>query len=163
MPAASKGPWEYYVRKVNVCEPHKCWNWLGSVGGPGYGTWLHARRGEKPRGAHRATYELFFGIPEGLQINHKCGNKRCCNPDHLYAGTQAENFLDTVKHGTYSPPPTLYGQDNASSILTPEIVREIRKRCGNGEKQVILAKEFKVSPDAIRAVYKRKNWAWVED
>lgn len=43
---------------------------------------------------HRVAYEQFVApIPDGLTIDHLCGNKRCCNPDHLEAVTQRVNNL----------------------------------------------------------------------
>ena len=50
--------------------------------------------------AHRASYILFKGkIPTGLHIMHKCDTPQCVNPDHLQAGTQAENNQDMFKKG----------------------------------------------------------------
>ena len=45
-------------------------------------------------------YAHFKGeIPKGKQINHTCHNPKCCNPEHLYAGTQQENVDDKYNAG----------------------------------------------------------------
>ena len=42
---------------------------------------------------HRVAYEEAYGpIPEGLQIDHLCRNRQCCEPTHLEAVTQRENI-----------------------------------------------------------------------
>ena len=160
------GPWEYFVRKVRIGTPDQCWEWMGSVGGPGYGNWYCDVPGFPRQGtAHRRTYALFFEHPGDLQINHRCGNRRCCNPDHLYAGTQRQNWEDAVEHQTASAPPNFYGKAVRNqfgySQLDEDKVREIRRRRENGERGVDLADEFGISQTVIYLVYKRKNWGWV--
>lgn len=65
-----------------------CWNWIaGTV--TGYG--LHSI-GRKRVLAHRFSYELLVGpIPDGLQLDHRCHNRRCVNPDHLRPATNGQN------------------------------------------------------------------------
>lgn len=66
-----------------------CWAWTGCLNSRGYGCW--AVNG-KSQLTHRVAYILLVGeIPDGLQVDHLCGNKRCCNPDHLEAVTDAVN------------------------------------------------------------------------
>jgi hypothetical protein len=68
-----------------------CWLWRGAVGTRGYGVWWHGRRLVRP---HVFAYVLFVGpIPEGLEIDHVCGNKLCVNPLHLEAVSHSENML----------------------------------------------------------------------
>lgn len=70
--------------------PEFCWGWTGALNSRGYG--CIAVNG-KSQLSHRRAYELLVGpIPTGLQIDHLCGNKRCCNPSHLEPVTAATNI-----------------------------------------------------------------------
>lgn len=67
-----------------------CWEWTGAISSKGYGTLGFQTRDLY---AHRASYELFVGpIPDGLEMDHLCRNRRCINPEHLEAVTHLENM-----------------------------------------------------------------------
>lgn len=52
---------------------------------------------------HRLSYKIFNGpIPEGFLVCHKCDNKRCVNPDHLFIGTISDNNKDRHRKGGYA-------------------------------------------------------------
>ena len=161
------GPFEYFCRKVSIGLPDQCWEWQGSVGGPGYGNWCFDVPGflTKTGTAHRRAYALFKEHPGRLHVLHRCGNRRCCNPDHLYLGTDADNHVDTVRHGRYSPPPNFYGQQVRNQYgqckLSEDDVLAIRNRRIAGEKGRDLAKEYKVSEQVISKIYRRQSFTWV--
>lgn len=77
-------------------EPNSgCWLWLASLsrGYGAFGVGQHVLR------AHQITYSAFVGpVPAGLEIDHKCRTKECCNPAHLEAVTHRVNLLrgDTI-------------------------------------------------------------------
>ena len=65
-----------------------CWEWKGEINDSGYGIFQSKGR------AHRFAYEALTGmaIPEGLQIDHLCRNRKCVNPSHLDVVTGGENL-----------------------------------------------------------------------
>jgi hypothetical protein len=75
-----------------------CWIWLGHENGHGYG---RITVDGKQLLTHRFAYELLRGpIPDGLQIDHLCRNRRCLNPDHLEPVTNRENKMRSPQVGT---------------------------------------------------------------
>ncbi len=78
-------------------HPNGCLEWRGSRSGNGYGV---ITIDYKSVGTHRAMWEEMFGpIPNGLQVLHTCDNIICCEPDHLFLGTPADNMADRDAKG----------------------------------------------------------------
>lgn len=75
--------------KVETIPFHECWEWIGATQSGGYG---HMNLGGRFVKAHRLSYELNVGpIPEGLVVDHTCGNRACVRPEHLEPVTQRVN------------------------------------------------------------------------
>ncbi len=84
------------------------------------------------RPGHRAAWKAKNGeIPDGLCVCHRCNNKRCVNPDHLYLGTRKQNIQDAARdrlmRGPLAPKPSGITQENAAKthckrghLFTPE-------------------------------------------
>lgn len=82
-----------------------CQNWTGALR-DGYGmVWYKGRLVS----AHRLMWEFSNGeIPKGIQVLHKCDNRKCINPDHLFSGSQRDNIQDAISKGRYDS--AKYGQ-----------------------------------------------------
>jgi hypothetical protein len=138
-----------------------CWVWTG-YRKAGYGQIGRGGRGSRIILTHRLSWIFHFGpIPEGLKVLHKCDNPPCCNPDHLFLGTDKDNVRDKINKGRLKWGTTLGGANNKAK-LTPEIVREIRRlHCPVSAPSRALAKRFAVSQHCIIQIINRRTWAHV--
>ena len=80
--------------KLVIRQGPECWIWDGALSKSGYGQFnLY---GETVY-AHRMSWIMHYGnIPESLLVLHKCDEKRCVNPTHLYVGTHIDNMSDRI-------------------------------------------------------------------
>lgn len=80
------------LQSVSIGRPGQCWPWQRGKTTAGYGSVYH----EGKHGyAHRLMFEWFRGpIPKGMFIDHKCRNRKCCNPAHLRIATPRQNVLE---------------------------------------------------------------------
>lgn len=88
-----------FVRKYTAEEDRghtsPCWIWQRCLKADGYA--VAKFPGYKMVRVSRAAYEAFVGpIPDGLEIDHLCQVRSCCNPDHLEPVTHAENMARQV-------------------------------------------------------------------
>lgn len=125
-----------------------CWGWRASVGSHGYGQITYL---QQKYTAHRVSWELHFGsIPDGLCVLHRCDNRRCVNPNHLFLGTRKDNLEDMTAKGR-----RVRGSKHGRSKLTEAEVLEIRS---SNEPQRVLAARYCVTPGAISLIKIRRNW-----
>lgn len=97
--------------------PDSCWpSRLRKRGGYG-----QASRNGRMTGAHRLAYEFSIGaVPDSLFVLHRCDNRPCCNPAHLFVGTNADNMADMVAKGRSNKP---RGDANGSRKPGARLVR----------------------------------------
>jgi hypothetical protein len=138
-----------------VAKSRGCWEWTGCLSSTGYGN-IYA--GGRLRLTHRYSWEIHNGtIPRGLCVLHRCDNRKCVNPDHLFLGTKRENSQDMAAKGRERVP-TLRGSEHGESKLTNEDVLRIRKEVASGAKQKDIAAELGVSASLVSLVVRRKAW-----
>ena len=124
--------------------------------GGGYGPHL---------GAHRVAWMLAYGpIPDGLSVLHHCDNPICCNPAHLWLGTQADNIRDRDSKGRQATGVSRrtiksFGEKNGQAKLTRDNVRAIRK---DQRSKYILGPLYNVSPSQIWRIRQGIHWGWLQ-
>lgn len=149
-PIAQHGLTDTFDQYVQVM-PSGCHEWTGFRTVYGYGRYRRKQ-------AHRVAYTRSIGpIPTGLCICHRCDNRACVNPDHLFLGTHVDNMRDkTLKDRVHR------GEDSDRAKLTEDDVRRLRKLAQSGWSEPRLASEFGISKGQARRISKREQWAHVK-
>lgn len=150
---------EKYRDKIVVSDDG-CWLWQGYTNNRGYGMiTLNDRK--------QLNHRVVMGDPDDKQVNHHCDVKRCCNPDHLYIGTQSENIQDAIDRGQIEDLserlPSADGENNPSSKLTESDVRELRSRYSDGDITIKeLATDYPISWPQVGAIVSGRSWDYAE-
>ena len=143
-----------------------CWSWHGGLFSEGYGRIGRAGL------AHRISWEIHNGpIPKGMYVCHKCDNRECTNPDHLFLGTSKENFEDMISKGRQAkgdshamrihPEIVRKGEQVSTHKLTSDDVIGIRRICVNHSDSVgvsALARKYGIGKSAISKIVRRVSW-----
>lgn len=130
-----------------------CWEWQRSIKPNGYAqvTW----NGKSYLHAHRAIYiELNGELPSSVYVLHRCDNRICVNPDHLFPGTDLDNIADRNAKMRQAR-----GDQVGTSVLTWPKVREIRSRfAAGGCTYKGMGREYGVSDMTIKNVVVGNSW-----
>lgn len=138
-----------FLGKVRKTEA--CWLWVGGISTASYGN-FHVYGMNWT--AHRYAYELYVAkITDASHVLHKCDNRRCVNPEHLYLGTHADNMRDTAIRNRHPPQ---HGELNYAAKLTNNQVDEIRVTLTKGVRGGVIAKLFNVSDATISTIKHNK-------
>lgn len=107
---------------------------------------------------HRFSWMIHNGqISNGIDVCHKCDNPACCNPAHLFLGTDADNMRDRENKGRGNQP---CGIKVATAKLTADNVVEIRALyAAGGTTLMAIGAKFGVQFPAIYKIITRKTWA----
>lgn len=170
---ASSGKYPAFEERFVVNKETGCHEWAASKAGSGYGAFS---LNGKHIGAHRYAWIKAHGqIPEGLLVLHRCDNRACVNPDHLFLGTVKDNSDDMIAKGRAAwqkdhsahvrayKAATIRRNPNgsANSRLTTAQVVEIKKRLAAGEKQSAISTDYGVGKTAITHINTGRRWGHV--
>jgi hypothetical protein len=145
------------VRLSVVDDPDSCWLWQGPDDGCGYGK-IYIGNYKYMR-AHRYAYELFNQpLLDGLCVLHKCDNRKCVNPKHLFVGTRGDNNTDRHKKGRDG---SHVGVLNGRSKLEDIDVHQVRMMFDSGMTKAEIARNYDLTWQAIHQVITRRNWSHV--
>lgn len=137
---------ERFYQRISK-RPDGCWEWTGFVMKSGYG---QMRYQDKTAYVHRVAYELAFGPVGEAYVLHKCDNRKCVNPEHLFLGDHDDNMRDMFSKGRQAR-----GTRNSHAKLTEEQVLAIRKAHGTHKEIGTL---FNVSQPLVSMIRTRRIW-----
>ena len=155
-------PDSFWSRVAVVADSTSCWEWQGARNYAGYGVVNWRNRQVR---CHRLAYMLAHGeIPQGLKVCHRCDNRACCNPSHLWLGTDADNIHDRDRkgrHGARRFPERMSrgrGESSRFAKITDAAVEAIRTSYIPGQtRQIDLAMRFDISRTQVGRIVRGES------
>lgn len=151
LPAMSDKDIERFLSKIDRGGDNDCWEWKANKR-EGYGRF---RIGDKLYGATRIMWKLTHSDPYGSLVCHTCDNPSCCNPNHLFIGSDADNNADKESKRRANHPK---GEANGLSKLTDIQVAEIYM---STDKARDLAAKYNVTDVCINQIRNAETWTHV--
>ena len=142
-------------------HPKGCWIWKGKLTRDGYGifrSWIFK--------AHRESYKYWVGpIPEGLWVLHSCDNPSCVNPEHLSAGTPADNMRQKTERGRGN---SAKGANHYRTKLTVATALKIYHhpmdtRLHWRDNMKLIADKFGVTSITVYKIRKKQSWKHIHE
>lgn len=143
------------IDKYAIPEPNTgCWLWIGGLDRTGYAKVSASYRTER---ASRVSWELVNGpISDGLFVCHRCDNRACVNPAHLFLGTHQDNMADMVRKGR-SP----RGVRNSGAKLRESDVVTIHDMLRDGASTSDVAQRFGICQESANKIARGVTWSHV--
>jgi HNH endonuclease len=144
---------------IDKTDSNQCWLWTRGKTKKGRGQ-LNITDEIGNKYVSRLVWEDIHGfVPDDMCVCHTCDNPLCCNPDHLFLGTVADNNADKETKGRGKHP---FGAQAGRAILNEEQVVAIMAclLIGN-ETKASLARTYRVSESTIRAIWTLDTWEWL--
>lgn len=160
---AALGKYEARLFGRCVVTEAGCWEYQRGRSAKGYGQ-ITIRAHEWS--THRAAWMLVHGDPGEMHVLHKCDNPPCCNPEHLFLGTNGDNVRDSVAKGRRKMPAKHQksrGNAHFRAKLTEADIPGIREMLSLGLSCREIGEFYGVSSPTIQAVKKRRTWVHVPD
>lgn len=155
-------------KDAHVKLPSGCWGWNRYIHPDGYGLLCcYMRKSSYTLRAHRVSYELFKGaVPKDKHVLHQCDNRYCCNPNHLYLGTDKDNALDIIQRG-HNPGWIQKGDrvwaklvsENKRKFSDEDIIK-MKKLIKKGWSQKQIANKYGVNPSNVSRALNGKRLAY---
>lgn len=129
-----------------------CWVWRCRPTSGGYGNYQPKRGVNIP--THRLAWMLTHDDPGNESVLHTCDNRLCCNPAHLFLGTQQENMTDKVAKGRQAQ-----GRGHGMSTITDVQIDKVKSLVGQGYSSPYIRKVTGVSESNIKRIRRGEHWS----
>lgn len=136
---------QWLLARREIDPQTECWRFTGAITGDGYGS---LKIGDRSRYVHRVAAVLYLDLDASttLFVLHRCDQRECFNPDHLFLGTHTDNMRDATMKG------------RTAKKLSPTQVGEIKYRLRTGETQKSIALGYGVTTSTIGQIAREETW-----
>lgn len=146
---------------ARVQKSESCWLWTGAKGGE-YGQLT--LKGHRLL-AHRVSWVIANRKtpPQVTVIRHRCDTPLCVRPDHLEAGSVAQNVRDIYERRRRTPKTWPQGTGRPNAVLDDETVAQMRRAVRRGRSIRSLALEIGLDYTSAHRAVRGIGWAHVTE